>query len=49
MVDRNFLFLLGRAARGTFFSGVPILFFIIFLTYSTFSNLRELTRKENDQ
>ena len=30
-------------------SGVPILFFIIFLTYSTISNLREFTRKENDQ
>ena len=30
-------------------SGVPILFFIIFLTYSTLSSLREFTRKENDQ
>jgi hypothetical protein len=49
MLDRNFLFLLGQAARGTFFSGVPILFFIIFLTYSTFSNLREFAPKENDQ
>jgi hypothetical protein len=48
-MDRNFLFLFGQAAKGTSLSGVPMLFLIIILTYSTLSNGREFTRKENDQ